>query len=509
MASVDTEFRSNLPPSSGLLGGVAQRLDVTVEALRLLLTLLAGYPIAFVYCKYIVNSQAKRLHHLYFAICGASLCYFNYGLDVYHSLLGILTTYLLGLFLRHKPKIFLTANFIFHMTYLMLGYYYTASNEYDILWTMPHCILVLRMIGYGFDLTDGLKPQSELSEDQKETNLPQFPSLLELLAFAYFPGGFLVGPQFPYRRYQRFIDGEFRKHKGQLEAGLNRLAAGVLYLIVSQVGLYYLPDSYFLSPEFTQLSLIRRMYYLGFWAKFSLYKYISCWLFTEGALICIGFTFKKASETGPEGNADWSGCSNVKLVHLETGNTMEHYVQTFNVNTNQWVGRYIYKRLRFLNNRMISYGASLVFLAIWHGFHSGYYMAFVMEYMIVSTEKQITNMYEKKILPNYGNYFKDKAVYKALHFFALKSYNIIYMGWCLSSFVFLKYERWIRVYSAVNYFGFIYMLIWAAIYHGYFYFFEGPRQQQVKRETGRRDKEDNESKSKENENLVEENAKNK
>lgn len=58
-------------------------------------------------------------------------------------------------------------------------------------------------------------------------------------------------------------------------------------------------------------------------------------------------------------------------------------------------------------------------------------------------------------------------IYKILNFVALKSYNIVYMGWCLTSFVFLKYERWIKVYAAVNYFGFIYMIIWACMFRGY------------------------------------------
>lgn len=32
-------------------------------------------------------------------------------------------------------------------TYLLTGYYYTATDEYDIKWTMPHCVLTLKLIG--------------------------------------------------------------------------------------------------------------------------------------------------------------------------------------------------------------------------------------------------------------------------------------------------------------------------------------------------------------------------
>ncbi|KAL7734349.1 hypothetical protein ACLKA6_010686 [Drosophila palustris] len=461
-----------------LFGYVANKIGVPVEAFRLLLTLLAGYPIAAVYHKYIVDRQ-KTLHHLYFALCGLSLCYYNYGTDTYHSLAATGTTFVLVSFLRSSPLLLLAINFIFQMGYLLMGYYYTASNEYDILWTMPHCILTLRMIGFGFDITDGLKKEEELSKDQKETALRQPPNLLELLAFAYFPSSFLIGPQFPYRRYQSFTNGEFRQYDGYMDAGLKRLATGVLYLAICQVGLSYLPDGYFLSPEFAQQSFIKRIYFLGFWAKFSLYKYISCWLFAEGSLMCMGFTYKGRDSLG---NPDWSGCSNVKLRLLETGNTMQHYVQSFNVNTNQWVAHYVFKRLKFLNNRNISYGAALGFLAIWHGFHSGYYMAFLMEYMIVSTEKQIESVYTKHVLPTYGETLNNSKIYAIIYFVTLKSYNIVYMGWCLTSFVFLKYERWITVFGAVNYFGFIYMLIWACMFNGYRYFLKKqPREQREKR----------------------------
>ncbi|XP_037502714.1 lysophospholipid acyltransferase 5 [Rhipicephalus sanguineus] len=48
-------------------------------------------------------------------------------------------------------------SFIFCMGYLVLGYYHTATKDYDITWTMPHCILSLRLIGLVFDVYDGTK----------------------------------------------------------------------------------------------------------------------------------------------------------------------------------------------------------------------------------------------------------------------------------------------------------------------------------------------------------------
>lgn len=51
--------------------------------------------------------------------------------------------------------------------------------------------------------------------------------------------------------------------------------------------------------------------------------------------------------------------------------------------------RYVYKRLRFLNNKQISQGASLFFLAVWHGLELGYFMNFFLEFIIMNGENQV------------------------------------------------------------------------------------------------------------------------
>jgi hypothetical protein len=52
--------------------------------------------------------------------------------------------------------------------------------------------------------------QEELSHEQKKRALSKIPSLLEVAGYTYFPASFLVGPQFPMRRYLDFVAGIFR-----------------------------------------------------------------------------------------------------------------------------------------------------------------------------------------------------------------------------------------------------------------------------------------------------------
>lgn len=69
---------------------------------------------------------------------------------------------------------------------------------------MPHCVLTLRLIGLSLDFYDGHKKPDQLSVHQKKMALANAPTLLEMCGHVYFPGGFLVGPQFSMKRYLDF-----------------------------------------------------------------------------------------------------------------------------------------------------------------------------------------------------------------------------------------------------------------------------------------------------------------
>jgi hypothetical protein len=45
-----------------------------------------------------------------------------------------------------------------------------ATDNYDICWTLPQCVLCLRLIGLSFDVSDGALPDKDLVSDQKENH---------------------------------------------------------------------------------------------------------------------------------------------------------------------------------------------------------------------------------------------------------------------------------------------------------------------------------------------------
>lgn len=76
------------------------------------------------------------------------------GWSIFHTSAAICTTYYTIKALGRGTKS-VAATFIFNMGYLMTGYYLTTTENYDIKWTMPQCVLTLRLIGLAFDLSDG------------------------------------------------------------------------------------------------------------------------------------------------------------------------------------------------------------------------------------------------------------------------------------------------------------------------------------------------------------------
>lgn len=91
--------------------------------------------------------------------------------------------------------------------------------------SLPISVLVLRslhpsFISLSFSLylsfsSHIVKLQSQLSSEQRNAALPSVPSLLEVCGFSYFYGGFLVGPQFTLRSYQRLVAGELTDCPGK------------------------------------------------------------------------------------------------------------------------------------------------------------------------------------------------------------------------------------------------------------------------------------------------------
>lgn len=441
-----------------LLNRFASSLGATEPALRLLISILIAYPLGFLH-RYTLYGKSPLIQHLFFFGSGISIGYFNYGTDILHSLVTVITVYLI-IVICGGTALSVLLVFFFSMGYLLTGYYFTGTETYDIKWSMPQCVLTLRLIGLAFDLYDGSKPDEELSGDQKKVCLRRSPSFLEVAGHTYFPSSFLVGPQFPLRRYLDFVEGRYTQ-PGELPEcipyGMKRFALGCLYLGMFQIGTIFFQDSFLLTTIFHESSFLYKCFFLAVWGKITLYKYISCWLMAEGGCIITGLTYNGKIPPEKKDTPKWDGGANVLLGVFEGASRFGHFITSFNTNTNQWVAQYIYKRLKFLGNRVISQAVALLFLAIWHGFHSGYYVCFLMEFIVMAMEKDLEPKLERnktvrKLL--------DDPKMMPLVWMVLKAYTLVFMGYCLVPFALLSFSKWWQVYSSVYFVGHLFFGLW-------------------------------------------------
>ncbi|XP_006273462.1 lysophospholipid acyltransferase 5 isoform X2 [Alligator mississippiensis] len=436
------------------LAAVAEALGSSEQALRLIVSILMGYPFALFQRCFLFQKEVYLIH-LYNTLTGLSIAYFNFGAQFFHSLLCVLIQFLI-LRLMGRTVTAVCTTFCFQMTYLMAGYYFTATEHYDIKWTMPHCVLTLKLIGLAIDYYDGGQVVEVLTPEQQRFAVRGVPTLLEVSGFSYFYGAFMVGPQFSMTDYQKLARGEMTDVPSQrpnsFVPALKRLTLGLIFLVIYTLLSPYVSDEYFLSDKFLEQSFWFRCFYMLVWGKVVLYKYVTCWLVTEGVCILIGLGYNGQDENG---KPKWDACANMKVWLYETTPLFTGTIASFNINTNAWVARYIFKRLKFLGNKLLSQALALFFLAIWHGLHSGYLVCFQMELLIVIVEKQVVSLVRNS--PALST-LASITVLKPVFYVLQQTNHWMFMGYSLVSFCLFTWDKWLKVYSSVYFIGHVLFL---------------------------------------------------
>lgn len=427
-------------------------------------------------------------------------------------------------------------NFAFCSGYLLWGYYVTLSEEYAFEWTIPQCVLTLRLIAVSFDVYDGHvkrkscdsksssdKKQKKFEEmggrsreekgadvvhetegnhvptsppaettspstassspvlsspaaaqsqaasvttsssskgkatsdarqkagerDENPEALTEVPGLLPLLAHSYFPASFLVGPQFGLHVYLNFVQQEDSFLPKNLIPGIHRLALGVLYMIAFQIGSLILPHTYLVTNEFRETeSFAWKVLLMTVIAKVQLCKYICIWLISEGSCVVSGVTYDREKDSCDK-------CSNVFVLEYETTSTFGGIIHSFNVTTNQWSGKYVFKRLKFLRSKFLSHLLTLVYLALWHGWKSGYYVTFTIELLIMKTEREVMGLVSlvRKKYRSVDDLLSASYVYWPIRVL-FRVYTLVVFGYCLIPFILLSYSKWFDVLSQFYFF---------------------------------------------------------
>uniref|UniRef100_F7CCY5 Lysophospholipid acyltransferase 5 n=1 Tax=Monodelphis domestica TaxID=13616 RepID=F7CCY5_MONDO len=436
------------------LQNLATSLGASEQALRLIISIFLGYPFALFYRHFLFYKDCYLIH-LFHIITGLSIAYFNFGSHLYHSLICVVLQFLILRLMGRTVTAVLTT-FFFQMAYLLAGYYCTATGNYDIKWTMPHCVLTLKLIGLAVDYYDGGRDWNSLSLEQQKYAILGVPSLIEVAGFSYFYGSFLVEPQFSMNNYMKLVQGQMTdipgKKPNSIIPALKRLSLGLFYLVSYTLLSPYITEEVLLEEDFDNQPFWFRCLYMLVWGKFVLYKYVTCWLVTEGVCILTGLGFNGRDERG---HPQWNACANMKVWLFETNPRFTGTIASFNINTNAWVARYVFKRLKFLGNKMVSQGLSLLFLALWHGLHSGYLVCFQMEFLIVIVERQAAHLIiESPILSKLASI----TVLKPIYYLVQQTIHWLFMGYSMTAFCLFTWDKWLKVYKSVYFLGHIFFL---------------------------------------------------
>ncbi|XP_027201923.2 lysophospholipid acyltransferase 5-like [Dermatophagoides pteronyssinus] len=456
---------SSLLSSSSLM----MKMDSNrIILLKLFISGLLSYIFAIIYQLCLANNKSILLKHFFNISIGLSICLFNFGIDTIHSLITCFTIYC-SIRLLGPTRLMVILNFVFCMSYLLYGYYDKYQNNlHDVLtWTMPQCVLTLSLIALSFDIYDGQqnlksKENPNRNNDKKiiitneDTAIERIPTIIEILSKCYFPPIFLIGPQIKFKDYIIFIESNESILKSCWKPSILRFLSGMIYLSIFQIGSIYWPTKYLLSDDFKSYGLFAKLTIIAITNKITLCKYISGWLISEGACIMYGIA------QNPLNPHQHDRCSNVSIFHFETTATFRGIIESFNITTNQFAMKYIFKRLKFLGSKMLSQLMTLFFLALWHGFSIGYYNTFALEFLIVKMETDIANKVIEYRTGNNGfNQLLNNISIRWLLYLLMRIHVIYMLSYSLISFTILDFFKWTSTLSEIYYLGHI-------IYFGWF-----------------------------------------
>lgn len=439
---------------------ISTTFGIKNDVFRIVASQLLCYLLGIVYNKLFVK-RSVEIKHIFNVVSGLLIVYYNFGFDAGHSLATIIASWTI-MKLLGPTRTMVAVNFTFVSSYLLYGYYLNkSSHSTTFTWTLPQCVLTLSLIAQGFDIYDGRVNVVNKAKGGQCTNedtaLESAPTLLETLSKSYFPSVVLIGPQLRFKDFLVFIQSKENLLPFCWKQSIFRMCLGVLYFAVYQTGLSYLPSSYFTSEAFKSYNLLAKLCLLAFHNKVVLCKYLSAWLLSEGGCIMSGISRDPAS-------GEINRCFNINVTLYETTTTFGGLIESFNMTTNQFAFRYIFKRLKFLNSKLLSQFMTLLFLSIWHGFSLGYYNTFALEMAIMVMEKDIGNIVSKQCSRNPKfKQFLDNSIVRCLLYIAMRLHVILMFSYAFTSFGFLEYENWTVILGELYWIGHFIYFSWMLI----------------------------------------------
>ena len=418
---------------------MVEALSVEDTVARLLISLASAFLISFVY-RLQISKLPSFMQHIFNTVIGFSLMYYCFGTGILHLLFDIIITLVI---LKTTGGTFssVVATWAIVFGHLLYGYYkiVTSDNVGRLDWTVGGCIISLKLAGLASDLYDTV-------QTRRGESAPMRIGILEVFGYSSISCSSIVGPAISYQTYVDFVNGDLydaEKTPSSIPYGILRFLIGISFLGIYAYFLPYVPLDYFASAEFAAKPFYYKFFLAAVRYKVQFKQYSAIWLLSEGACVVTGISYKGRKK---DGTADWSGCAGIHVIQLDTALNTQSVISAFNLTTNDWVLRHVYKKCRFLNSKIASQTISVMFLATWHGLLPGYYLCFLHEIFIVMVEKQIMDYGTAKL----GPLSSWPIVVRIVSIPVFYLYQIAAITMPLTLFQLLTFERCMAFFKAMN-----------------------------------------------------------
>ena len=147
----------------------------------------------------------------------------------------------------------------------------------------------------------------------------------------------------------------------------------------------------------------------------------------------------------------WTAGENIQVSNLAVATSGTSFNKAFNIKTGDWLGYYVFKRLRFFNNIHLSQVITMLFVASWHGICSGYFVSFGIQGLNLTFERHLSTQLKKSLLANrllclFGKYHIVSIVY---HIF-LWAHKLLYTPCVLLGMHTFTFDRYWPIMTSVG-----------------------------------------------------------
>ncbi|KAI9101275.1 MBOAT, membrane-bound O-acyltransferase family-domain-containing protein [Phlyctochytrium arcticum] len=383
-------------------------LGVPAQNLVIAIVLFSAYPLAALFTK--LPAHAATAKHLFSITVATVICVFIVDPWLYVQLLtACVSAWALVAYKRESKwvpiTVFLGILSLLSVHHLENQIFNPDESRSDN--TGPIMMLVIKLSTFAWAAHDGTKKHETLTKEQQRTAIREMPSLIEFLGYAFFFGGWFVGPANDFADYRKFTRGEapFDRIPPRTVPAFKTFLVGLFTIGIFMAGAKPLAHIKATYPSFLEQPLWYRIIYITLAGNVVRCKYYGAWKLAEGACAISGISYLGPDPKDPKKQL-FTRVQNVDPYALELAQSPRDYIGAWNQQTGKWLRNCVYLRVAPQEPSATTKadtkdpaakgkkgGGSTAFAnfctyltsAVWHGFRPGYYFTFLSGAMVTIT----------------------------------------------------------------------------------------------------------------------------